>query len=79
MVLRLLSDRRDELSRARAQTLNRLHRPFLDLRPGGAPSKKSTAQYKALLAGVRPRDLVRRTVAGWRRWRWPTWNASMPR
>ena len=61
MVLRLLSDRRDELSHARAQTLNRLHRLFLELRPGGAPAKKSTAQYKVLLAGVRPRDLVGRT------------------
>jgi len=60
-VLRLLSDRRDELSHARAQTLNRLHRLFLELRPGGAPVKKSTAQYKVLLAGVRPRDLVGRT------------------
>jgi transposase len=59
-VLRLLCDRRDELSRARAQTLNRLHRLFLELLPGGAPTKKSTAQYKALLATVRPRDPVGR-------------------
>ncbi|MDX6291748.1 MAG: transposase, partial [Kribbellaceae bacterium] len=49
-----------ELSRARAQTLNRLHRLFLELLPGGAPTKKSTAQYKALLATVRPRDPVGR-------------------
>ena len=56
MVLRLLCDRRDELSRARAQALNRMHRLFLELLPGGAPVKKSTEQYKALLARVRPRD-----------------------
>ncbi|HEY3033217.1 MAG TPA: IS110 family transposase, partial [Streptosporangiaceae bacterium] len=60
-VLRLLCDRRDELSQARAQALNRLHRLFLELIPGGAPVKKSTAQYQALLATVRPRDLAGKT------------------
>jgi len=35
-VLRLLCDRRDELSRARAPALNRMHRLFLELVPGGA-------------------------------------------
>ncbi len=55
-VLRLLCDRRDELSKARAQALNRMHRLFLELVPGGAPVKKSAGQYKALLAGVRPCD-----------------------
>jgi len=66
MVLRMLCDRRDELSRARAQALNRLHRLFLELLAGGAPVKKSTAQYKALLATVRPRDpagKIRRRMA----------------
>ena len=60
-VLRLLCDRRDEISRARAQALNRMHRLFLELVPGGAPVKKSTAQYKALLATVRPRDPAGKT------------------
>jgi transposase len=60
-VLRLLCDRRDELSRARAQALNRMHRLFLELIPGGAPVKKTTAQYRALLAAVRPRDLAGKT------------------
>src|ERR671911_674584 len=60
-VLRLSCDRRDELSKARAQGLNRAHRLFAELLPGGAPVKKSTAQYQALLATVRPRDQVRRT------------------
>jgi transposase len=55
-VLRMLCDRRDEISRARAQALNRMHRLFLDLLPGGAPVKKSAEQYKALLARVRPKD-----------------------
>jgi transposase len=61
LVLRVLCDRRDELSRARAQALNRMHRLFLELVPGGAPVKKSARQYKALLATVRPRDLAGRT------------------
>jgi transposase len=60
-VLRMLCDRRDELSRARAQTLNRMHRLFLDLIPGGAPVKKSVSQYQELLARVRPRDLAGKT------------------
>jgi transposase len=60
-VLRMLCDRRDELSRARAQALNRLHRLFLGLLAGGAPVKKSARQYKALLATVRPRDLAGKT------------------
>jgi transposase len=53
-VLRLLCDRRDEISRARAQALNRMHRLFLELIPGGAPVKKSTSQYKTLLATGAP-------------------------
>jgi hypothetical protein len=61
MVLRMLCDRRDELSRARAQALNRMHRLFLGLLPGGAPVKKSVSQYQALLAPVRPRDLAGKT------------------
>jgi transposase len=66
MVLRMLCDRRDEISRARAQGAGRLHRLFLELLAGGAPVKKSTAQYKALLATVRPRDpagKIRRRMA----------------
>jgi transposase len=59
--LRLLCDRRDELSRARTQALNRMHRLFLELLPGGAPVKKSASQYKSLLATVRPRDLAGQT------------------
>src|SRR5215207_10724688 len=62
VVLRLLADRRDELSRSRAQGLNRLHRLMTDLVPGGIPVKKSVPQYQTILAGVRPRDVVGRTV-----------------
>ncbi len=36
VVLGMLADRRDELGRARTQTINRLHRLLLELFPGGA-------------------------------------------
>jgi transposase len=58
VVLRLLCDRRDELSGARAQGLNRLHRLMAELVPGGVPVKKSVSQYQAMLGGVGPRDLI---------------------
>src|SRR5215469_14637979 len=64
-VLRLLCDRRDELSKARAQALNRMHRLFLELVPGGAPVKKSASQYKALLAPCGPVTQRGRCAAGW--------------
>jgi transposase len=82
MVLRMLCDRRDELSRARNQALNRLHRLFLDLIPGGAPVKKSAGQYQALLATVRPVTWPGRPAAGWRRRNWRTctgWTPSSKR
>ncbi len=60
-VLRLLADRRDELSRTRAQTLNRLHRLLAELVPGGAPRHLSALQAKALLASTRPPDAAGRT------------------
>jgi hypothetical protein len=63
-VLRLQCERRDSLSRAHIQGLGRAHRLFGGLLPGGAPVKKSTAQYKRLLATVRPRDPIGRA---WRR------------
>lgn len=35
LMLRMLCDHRDEFSRAWAQVLNRMHRLFLELVPGG--------------------------------------------
>jgi transposase len=61
VVLRLLADRRDELSHARNRTLNRLHRLLAELVPAGAPRHLSALQAKALLASVRPRDAAGRT------------------
>jgi transposase len=61
VALRLLADRRDQLGVRRTQTVNRLHRLLLELVPGGARTRLSTGQAKAVLATVRPRDVVGRT------------------
>jgi transposase len=61
VVLRLLVDRRDELSRRRVQALNRLNRLLAELIPGGVKRDLSALQAKALLASVRPRDVAGRT------------------
>jgi transposase len=60
-VLGMLADRRDELGRARTQTINRLHRLLLELLPGGANKYLSARQARALVATVKPRDLVGKT------------------
>ena len=62
VALRLLADRRDELSALRVQTVNRLHRLFTELIPGGAPRDLSATKAKKLLASVRPRTLVGKTT-----------------
>jgi transposase len=53
-VLRLLSDRRDDLAWARTQTVNRLHRLFTDLVPAGAGQHLTADAAAALLRRVRP-------------------------
>jgi transposase len=59
--LRMLIDRRDELTRQRVQTVNRLHRLLAELIPGTAKREMSALQAKAKLASVRPRDLAGKT------------------
>ncbi|WP_256793251.1 IS110 family transposase [Terrabacter sp. Ter38] len=59
--LRMLADRRDELSRARVQTVNRLQRLLSELTPGKAKKDLTPLQAKAILASVRPRDLAGKT------------------
>ena len=61
VALRLLADRRDELGAARTLTVNRLHRLLLELVPGGAKTFLSATQAKALLATIRPHDVVGKT------------------
>ena len=61
VVMGMLVDRRDELGRARTQTINRLHRLLLELFPGGAKQFLSSQQARAMVATIRPRDLVGKT------------------
>jgi transposase len=57
-VLRLLSDRRDELTQARRTVVNRLHRLLRDLCPGGAPTELSADAATRLLGRIRPANVV---------------------
>ncbi len=59
--LRMLTDRRDELSRLRVQIVNRLQRLLSELIPGQRKKDLSALQAKALLAAVRPRDIAGKT------------------
>jgi len=59
--LRMLADRREELTRQRIQTVNRLQRLLSELTPGKAKKDITTVQAKAILATVRPRDLAGKT------------------
>jgi transposase len=61
VALRLLVDRRDQLGRARTETVSRLHHLLLELVPGGAKKDLSAQQARALLGTVRPRDVVGKT------------------
>jgi transposase len=61
VALRLLADRRDELGRSRTDLVNRIHKLLLELLPGGAKTFLRADQARALLATIRPRDLVGRT------------------
>ena len=60
-VLRMLADRRDELTNSRVQTVNRLQRLLSELTPGQAKKDLTALQAKRILAGVRPRDLAGKT------------------
>ena len=59
--IRMLCDRRDELSRQRIQTVNRIHRLLAELVPGTKKKDLSAQQAKAILATVRPRDIAGKT------------------
>jgi transposase len=60
--LRMLTDRRDQkLVRQRIRTVNRLQRLLAELTPGKAKKDITALQAKAILATVRPRDVVGKT------------------
>ncbi|MFF1611954.1 IS110 family transposase [Amycolatopsis sp. NPDC058278] len=61
VVMGMLVDRRDELGRARTQTVNRLHGLLLELFPGGAKKFLSATQARAIVATIKPRDIVGKT------------------
>ncbi|WP_328290098.1 IS110 family RNA-guided transposase [Nocardia aurantiaca] len=59
VALGMLADRRDELGRARTETLCRLHR-LLELVPGGAKQFLSARQAREAIASILPRDAAAR-------------------
>ena len=54
-VLRLLSERREDLVGERTRALNRLHALLRDLLPGGMTGKLSADRAARILRGIRPR------------------------
>lgn len=60
-VLRMLSERREDLVKERTRTLNRLHGLLRDLLPGGAGKNLSAEKAARALRGVRPRSAPART------------------
>jgi transposase len=59
--LRILTDRREALTRRRVQTVNRLQALLAELLPGQAKKDITPLQAKAILATVRPRDIAGKT------------------
>lgn len=57
-LLRLLADRRDNLSQQRRQAVNRLHRHLRDLVPGGAAVHLTADAASKVLSRLRPADPV---------------------
>ena len=60
-VMRMLTDRREILTRRRVSTVNRLQAMLGELLPGQAKRDITTGQAKTMLASVRPRDLAGKT------------------
>ena len=58
--LRLLCDRREELTAQRTQAVCRLHRLLAELMPGGMRRELTASEAQALLARIRPADDVGR-------------------
>ncbi len=60
-VLRMLSERREDLVKDRTRTLNRLHQLLCDLLPGGASGKLSAERAARMLRLVCPKSVPGRT------------------
>ena len=59
--MRMLTDRREALTRRRVQIVNRLQALLAELVPGQVKKDITPMQAKAMLASVRPRDIAGRT------------------
>jgi transposase len=59
--LRMLTERREALTRRRVQTACRLHALLAELLPGQAKRDLTALQAKKMLASVRPRDIAGKT------------------
>ena len=59
--LRMLTDRREALTRRRVQTVDRLQALLAELLPGQAKRDITTGQARAMLGSVRPRDVAGKT------------------
>jgi len=59
-VLRMLTERRDDLVKARTRAMNHLHALLRDLLPGGMDKRVSTARAAEVLRRVRPRPTAGR-------------------
>ena len=65
-ILRLLTERHDDLVHERTRVLNRLHAVLRDLLPGGAPTGLSADKATAAMKAIRPvtaTDACRRDIA----------------
>src|ERR687889_2865997 len=65
-VLRLLSERREDLVAERTRALNRLHGLLRNLLPGGVPGRLSADRAARILRGIRPKgawERLRRRLA----------------
>ncbi|MER5666572.1 IS110 family RNA-guided transposase [Streptomyces mirabilis] len=74
-ILRLLTERHDDLTGERTRIVNRLHAVLRDLLPGGAPTRLSAEKAATLMKGIRQatatnhcrRDIARDLLADLRR------------
>ncbi|WP_331747111.1 IS110 family transposase (plasmid) [Streptomyces sp. NBC_00853] len=74
-ILRLLTERHNDLVNERTRTINRLHAVLRDLLPGGAPTRLSADKAATVMKGIRPvtatdscrRDIARELLADLRR------------
>jgi transposase len=63
-VLRLLSERREDLVAEHTRALNRLHGLLRDLVPGGVPGTLSTHRAARIVRGIRPQGTTTRVRRG---------------